>query len=221
MLKYLVLFLVLIPSTSFAEDAALDRVVSDSFTKVIEPSLNAYKFELCKSLQGGKVVVYNANGIKIYERKSSEGCRYEDLQSRKVTGVVSIFDKNGTIFQLVEYKDGLRDGISYDFRDGKKSGYAEYKDGRLEGKIINYNLDGSIKSSTRIKNSMFDGEQLEYEKGKITAFSNYRQGILHGQTFSINKADRDAPPCCSDYEDGIRKNFGCGDFCYNYLPNNS
>lgn len=96
-------------------------------------------------------------------------------------GKWELFDKNGTLVEKAEYKNGELDNAYYIYYDnGNLNVFANYKDGKLNGAYEKYNENGALFETANYKDDEIDGELVGYYSlGKD--FVKYRIPYTNGK----------------------------------------
>jgi len=93
------------------------------------------------------------------------------------------FDTNGKPWEVSNYKDGNRDGKYEKFySNGKPYEVSNYKDGNLDGKYEWFYENGKLWGVTNYKDGKLDGKyEWFYENGKPWVVTNYKEDKLAGK----------------------------------------
>lgn len=90
-------------------------------------------------------------------RRLEDGLTTENYKNGKLSGLTTVWDKNGKFVSKTYYKDGQKNGVErfyYENRTIKSS--AEYKNGKLHGRVEYYTPKGKLKGRLNYKDGHFD-----------------------------------------------------------------
>lgn len=131
----------------------------------------------------GLYEIFN-NGVKISSGIVWESSTCDDLTGESITydGLYTEWFKDGSIYKLINYKQGLMHGnyISY-YENGQVEEKQYYINGRRIGLAKEYYESGVVKSIRRYVDNRLHGKFIDYnENGTITQQGYYRHGHIHG-----------------------------------------
>ena len=126
---------------------------------------------------------YTLNGKKHGEyRKFAEdgsiliSCTYH---RGKITGVLEESEEKA--HRKLEYKDGKRHGIQFEYIDGKLSRKYFCEKNKLHGEYCIYHPDEQLAVKCNVENGLLSGKLIRYVDGNRKALYNYRKGKFHGE----------------------------------------
>jgi len=99
----------------------------------------------------------------------------------QLNGTKVQFRNNLGVVVLLSYKDGKREGFTYEFYKGQQTGFkGESIDDKFEGKSTWYYKNGQPSETGIRNNGKKDGKWTEYfENGKIKAKGSYTDGKMN------------------------------------------
>ncbi len=108
------------------------------------------------------------------------------------SGWVKIMYSSGQVSDLMEIKEGTRDGVAMKwYRDGQKQAQAGFKDGKLHGLSVTWHKNGQKESEATYKDGKWqrdDGVFEEwYENGQKSLEMNGKDGKRHGLSVTWHK----------------------------------
>lgn len=113
-----------------------------------------------------------------------------------------------TRIDIVSYKNGLMNGITVSYRDGKVIETGYYKDDMQEGLFRLYMDNGILfRESNFSKNQLEGVSRHYYESGKLHQETNYINGLLDGTVKQYN--EKGILIMQMKYENGIPKGQAC------------
>lgn len=90
-------------------------------------------------------------------RRSEEGITTENYKNGKLSGLTTVWDKNGKFVSKTYYKDGQKNGVERFYYENRTiKSLAEYKNGKLHGRVEYYTLKGKLKGRLNYKDGYFD-----------------------------------------------------------------
>ncbi|MEO7174317.1 MAG: hypothetical protein ABIV51_00795 [Saprospiraceae bacterium] len=104
-----------------------------------------------------------------------------------MSGKFYFYGEDQTVFCTSEYKNGMRDGITYKYhKNGKISEKYSYRLGKIDGIGEEYYEDGKLMSRYSYKQGKLDGAGTRYfANGNISNLSNYDRGMKVGKLLSF------------------------------------
>ena len=114
------------------------------------------------------------DGLWRWTQPQRKDCCYEN---GKVTGSCVVYDENGTVIELVSYRNGLLHGDVHSFdADGSILCRTSWLDGKKSGISIFFS-DGQLVRSENWKDGLLDGAYLEYfPDGSLKVRGHYEDG---------------------------------------------
>ncbi|QEK38244.1 hypothetical protein FZC35_02615 [Candidatus Cytomitobacter indipagum] len=92
---------------------------------------------------------------------------------------------DGKTIEKHAMQDGVRNGESIYYKDGKISQRINYKDGKIFGAVEIYK-NGSLNLIMNYKNEKPNGPMYVFEKGKLSQIGFYKDEKKHGKFFVFN-----------------------------------
>lgn len=105
---------------------------------------------------------------KIYHKESKIVMTSEYYRKNKLHGIKKIFYDNGSLAEMVNYENGMRNGIYKRIGiNGKILEELHYRNNQLDGAASFYDGSGNISISGQYNNGVKSGIWKSYENGKI------------------------------------------------------
>lgn len=142
------------------------------------------------------ISIYKNNMLDVEETLYSEEGevisknKYIDGNESFEDGEKKIYDENGKLKEIKNYKNGKLDGLSIKY-GGHNNIFSEknYKNGKLEGLSIEYDGTGQILTRINYSNGLKNGEYYSKSNGEIT-IENYLNDTLSGKFLKKNIYDK-------------------------------
>ena len=110
-----------------------------------------------------------------------------------IVGVSKIFHKNGKLFQIRKYKDGVIVDEKTYYNTGELESSVPYQNGEIHGQVRYFYKDGGLKRITSYRNGVMDGlDEHYYPNGHIfietfrKKFPEEGYGFKHGRETVFN-----------------------------------
>ena len=107
------------------------------------------------------------------------GLSYEVNNEKPFTGATLSYHSNGQVESRIEYKNGLRDGLSETFnKNGQILESEHYKENILNGLYEHFYENGQLRVKVILNNKLPVDGQVEtfYKNGSVHQPSNYKNG---------------------------------------------
>lgn len=122
----------------------------------------------------------------------------ERVKSGPKNGEWIVRRDDGTIKTRVNYKDGIKDGLSYLFYNDGKTVQLQipYKSGKRHGTSVKYFEDGSVYAETNYEDDVLHGVRTtHYRNGQLKSKITYRSGLAGSDLVEYYKSGnrKDSP----------------------------
>jgi antitoxin component YwqK of YwqJK toxin-antitoxin module len=121
--------------------------------------------------------------IQLDQLVERNGLSYEVNNEEPFTGSTLSFHPNGQLESRIEYKNGLRDGLSETFNENGQILESEnYKENILNGLYERFHENGQLRVKVIFKNELPIDGQVEsfFENGVLMSRKTYKEGKLTG-----------------------------------------
>ncbi len=189
--KYIIFFLFFY---SFSHAQILDKENSNYKAFYYENGNISSEGNLVNGKPNGYWITYYNNGII-----KSEGNR----KNFELDSLWFFYNTNGDLKQIIEYRNGLKNGISKTYENCYLKQISYYKNNIKDSVSIEFYLDSNetIKSLTPYKEGREEGIKYEYAKdGRIITIVEYKKGFIVNKE-KINRRDQ------NEFKTGIWKDF--------------
>jgi antitoxin component YwqK of YwqJK toxin-antitoxin module len=140
-----------------------------------------------------------------YEISDQQGMLHEagNLFKGKKEGVWRTYNDHDGLSSLIEYRDGIINGIRIDFDESSNvSVDANMRNGKLVGKRTEFRYGTVKKSVENYKDGVLDGnKKVFYEGGTLQEDGNYKQGKRDGLITWYNQQEK--PTIEYTYKTGV------------------
>jgi MORN repeat variant len=98
--------------------------------------------------------------------KGSDSTSTKSKKKKKENGLVKSFHSDGKLFSAINYKDGVKHGVSYAYYpNGQVNLELTYTNGKREGQSKRYYENGKLFQTSEYKNDLLHGWQKKYKEG--------------------------------------------------------
>ena len=141
------------------------------------------------------IIISCSKEIQLDQLVERNGLSYEVNNEKPFTGSTLSYYSNDQLESRIEYKDGLKDGLSETFnKNGQIIKSENYKENVLNGLYKSFHENGQLRVKVILKNELPIDGQVEYffENGSVYERSIFKDGKENGLVESF-------------YEDGTLK----------------
>lgn len=126
--------------------------------------------------------------IKIYDNDGKTLTSEGKFNDKKQKVGEWKFYSNGQLFMTETFVDGLREGVSYSFKNGVVVEECPYKKGKLNGVKKAYLVSGKLYSETTYLNDVMDGDYRLYEGNELPVEEGlFKNGKRAGEWVSYDE----------------------------------
>lgn len=114
-------------------------------------------------------------------------------------------DSHGRVTSESALVDGLLDGETVLYSNGKVSARIPYRRGKQQGEALYFGKTGEVLVRSRYEEGLLEGESKYFDQeGRLLRKSMYRRGMLHGRTVEYypDGAPREISQYAEDLLDG-------------------
>ena len=148
------------------------------------------------------IIVSCSKEIDVSRLVERNGLSYEVNNEKPFTGITLSYHPNGQIESRIEYKNGLKDGLSEIIKEnGQILKLANYEENLLHGLTEEFHGNGQLKVKAIFKNGFIDGlVEHFYQDGALELRENYKDGKKNGLVEFYYKDG--TPKSIENYKDG-------------------
>ena len=148
------------------------------------------------------IIVSCSKEIDVSRLVERNGLSYEVNNEKPFTGITLSYHPNGQIESRIEYKNGLKDGLSEIIKEnGQILKLANYEENLLHGLTEEFHGNGQLKVKAIFKNGFIDGlVEHFYQDGALELRENYKDGKKYGLVEFYYKDG--TPKSIENYKDG-------------------
>jgi hypothetical protein len=137
------------------------------------------------------ILIFFASGCQWHAEKSAKDVEMaqDDTVKVKFTGEKKLYWENGKVKAVIQYQNGMREGINKNYSPGGElQSIVPFSNNLINGESVQYYPDGSVHSRINYLNGAKHGmEKWYYENGQLYQQSQYDYGKLEGKQMKYHK----------------------------------